>query len=133
MLMRPAIFLALSASTPPLIPTRSRGALALDDNISARDCGRIGHAVALQNLVDRGEAATMEDAQQLLSARGYAASLQRLVESGEAASLEEAAKALSARGRSAALQNLVDKGEAATLEEAQQSYQHVAMLQRSRR
>ena len=104
-MIRPAILLALSASTPPLIPTRSRGALALDDNISARDYGRIGHAVALQNLVDRGEAATLEDAQQLLSARGYAASLQRLVESGEVASLEEAKKALSNLGYYGSLQS----------------------------
>ena len=72
--------------------------------------------------MDRGEAATLEEAQQILSARGYASTLQTLVESGEAATLEEAAKVLSARGRSAALQNLVDKGEAATLEEAQQMW-----------
>ena len=88
--------------------------------MSARESGRIGHATSLQNLVQRGEAATLEEAQKVLSGRGHAASLQRLVESGEAATLKEAQKALSSRGRDAMLQKMVDSGEAATLKEAQE-------------
>ena len=112
--------LALSASTLPTIPPRACGSLKLDDKMSRREIGRIGHATSLQNLVQRGEAATLEEAQKVLSGRGHAASLQRLVESGEAATLKEAQKAFSSRGRDAMLQKMVDSGEAATLKEAQE-------------
>ena len=109
-MMRHAILLALSTSTPTLIPPRAYGSLKLDDKLSARERGRIGHAVSIQNLVQRGEAATLDEAQKMLSMRGYASSLQRLVENGEAATLEEAQQVFGARGHAAALQNLVDSG-----------------------
>ena len=54
-------------------------------------------AASLQSMIDRGEAATMEAAQQLLSKQGNLAALQNMIDRGEAATLEEAA----ARGRSA--------------------------------
>ena len=63
--------------------------------------------------VDSGEAATLEEAQRVLSSKGHAASLQK-----EAATLEEASQVLGSQGRAAALQNMVDRGEAATLEAA---------------
>ena len=68
----------------------------------AKDSGLIGHGRALQNLVQRGEAATLEEAQQVLSSRGYAARLQNMVDRGDAADLEEAATAIGRKGRSAA-------------------------------
>ena len=119
-MMRPAILLALSASTPPLIPRRASGSLSLDDKLSSADYGRIGYETSLQNSVQRGEAVTLEEAQQIKSSHGYASMLQKLVESGEAASLEEARQIFGARGHAAALQTLVDSGKAATLEDAQQ-------------
>ena len=61
--------------------------------------GQRMRATALQSMVDRGEAATLKEAQTVLSARGYAASLERLIESGEAVTLEEARKMQAASGR----------------------------------
>ena len=116
--MRPAILLALSASTPPLIPRRASGSLSLDDKLLAKEKGRIGYDISLQNLVDRGEAATLEDAKQILSSRGHVARLQNMVDRGDAADLEEAATVVAQEMRATALQNMVDRGEAATLKEA---------------
>ena len=36
-----------------------------------REAGRKAHATTLQTFIDRGEAATMEEAQQLFSKQGY--------------------------------------------------------------
>ena len=83
---------------------------------------RKGHHAALQNMVDRGEAATLEEAQQVLSRKGQQAALQNMVDCGDAATLEEAAMLTGVRMRTVTLQNMVDRGEAATLEEAQQAF-----------
>ena len=55
--------------------------------------------------VDSGEAATLEEAQQVLSAQGRAAALQSFVDRGEAATFEEAQQVLSRQGRAASLSN----------------------------
>ena len=83
-----------------------------------REYGRKGHAAAMQNMVDSGEAATLEEAASLHGVRGHTAAMQHIVDSGEAATLEEAARRHGARGHAAAVQKLVDSGKAATLEEA---------------
>ena len=53
-------------------------------------------------MIDRGEAATMEEAQQLLSKQGHAASLQKIIDRGEAATMAEA-QALAAQNMRAAI------------------------------
>ena len=70
-----------------------------------REAGRKGHAAALQTFIDSGEAATMEEAQQLFSKQGHAASLQNMIDRGEAATPEEAQQLLSKQGRAAAMAN----------------------------
>ena len=62
-------------------------------------------SVALQNMVDRGEAATLEEAAKLSGDRMRATVLQNMIDGGEAATLEEAQRVLSAKGRSAAVAN----------------------------
>mmetsp|Transcript_4560 Transcript_4560/g.13172 ORF Transcript_4560/g.13172 Transcript_4560/m.13172 type:complete len:384 (+) Transcript_4560:1-1152(+) len=108
--------LALGAALLFAAPRRS--VVTLQQRRDPRADGQLGLAAALQNLVERGEAATLDEAQTVLSQRGHAASLQKLVDSGEAATLDEASKLAGQRARAASLQKLVDSGEAATLEEA---------------
>mmetsp|Transcript_7392 Transcript_7392/g.22272 ORF Transcript_7392/g.22272 Transcript_7392/m.22272 type:complete len:272 (-) Transcript_7392:375-1190(-) len=112
--------LALGAALLFAAPRRS--VVTLQQRRDPRADGQLGLAAALQNLVERGEAATLDEAQTVLSQRGHAASLQKLVDSGEAATLDEASKLAGQRARAASLQKLVDSGEAATLEEAQVGY-----------
>ena len=69
-------------------------------------------------MVQRGEAATLEEARSALARKGALAAAQKLVDRGEASTLEEAWSELGSRARRVALQNLVDAGEAATLKEA---------------
>ena len=128
--MRPALLLALSASTPPLTPPRVCVVLKLDDKMSKSEAGKFRYA--LQNLVQRGEAATLEEAHKIISARGYASALHNMVDRGDAASLDEARQLFYARRREAALQMLVDGAEAATLKEAaalQSSRAHAKSLE----
>ena len=116
--MKVILAAALVALGPPrLCLPRSRVFLAIDDSNIVN--GRRGHEVSLQNMVDRGEAATLEEAQQVLSRKGNQAALQNMVDRGEAATMEEAQQAFGRKGKQAALQNMVDRGEAATLEEAE--------------
>ena len=115
-LVRPAVWLALGAS-PPLTPRTT--CVLLQGKKSPIEWGRLGYAAALEKLVESGEAATMEEAAQVLGKQGHAAALQKMVDRGEAATLEEAQQVLSKRGRTATLQKIVDRGEAATLEAAQ--------------
>ena len=56
-------------------------------------------------MIDRGEAATLEEAATLLSKQGRAASLQNMIDRGEAATIEEAQQLLSKQGRAAAMAN----------------------------
>ena len=115
--MKVILAAALVALGPPrLCLPRSRVFLAIDDSNIVN--GRRGHEVSLQNMVDRGEAATLEEAQQVLSRKGNQAALQNMVDRGEAATMEEAQQAFGRKGQQAALQNMVDRGDAATLEEA---------------
>ena len=79
--------------------------------------GKRASDAARQNLVDSGEAATLEEAGQILAKRARDAARQNLVDSGEAATLEEARKILGKRRQDAARQNLVDSGKAATRNE----------------
>ena len=118
--MKALIAAALVAVSPPrLCPPRASVLLAVsDDDHAPRVWGRKGHAISLQNLVDRGEAATLEEAQYVKSQKGYKASLQRMLDRGEAATLEEALKLTGEHGRKGQLQKIVDRGEAATLEDA---------------
>ena len=110
---------ALGASyLSPLVVERCR--IAMIDRESRSENGSKGLAISLEGLVGRGEAATLEEAQQLLSSRGRSTALQNMVDSGRAANTDEAAKLLGADGLSAALNNMVERGEAATLEDAQQ-------------
>ena len=118
--MKLLVAAALVAVSPPrLCPPRAAGiSLAASEGDVARARGRQGHAVALQNIIDRGEAATLEEAQTVLSRRGYAAGLQNIMDRGEATTLVEAQVVKARQGRKAQLQSLVDNGKAVTLEEA---------------
>ena len=89
--MKLLVAAALVAVSPlRLCPPRAGVLLAASDGDVARAWGRQGLAVALQNIIDRGEAATLEEAHTVLSRRGHAAGLQNLVESGRAANLDDA-------------------------------------------
>ena len=99
-------------------PPRAGVLLAASEGDAARARGQKGHTVALQNIIDRGEAATLEEAQTVLSRRGHTAGLQNIMDRGEAATLEEAQNFLARQGRKAQLQSIVDNGKAVTLEEA---------------
>ena len=104
-----------------LLACQPRGGLIRLSGSSSSAYGRKGYAVSIQNMVDRGEAATLEEAGQLLAGQGRAAQLQSMVDRGEAATLEEAGQLTGKRLRDISLQNMVDRGEAATLEEASTS------------
>ena len=100
--------------------------------------GRKQIEAAAQKLVDRGEAATLQEAirlqasraraafdakyskeeQSVLGRKAYEAAAQNLVDSGDAATLEEAFTLQARKGKKASAQKAVDRGEAATLEEA---------------
>ena len=113
-----AALLVLSPPPPVCLP-RAQILLAAGSEYNAgRGAGRSGHAASLQKIIDRGEAATLEEAQLAFSRQGHAAALWSLVDRGEAETLEEAQLVLSRKGNAVALQNMVDRGEAATLEEA---------------
>mmetsp|Transcript_68152 Transcript_68152/g.118613 ORF Transcript_68152/g.118613 Transcript_68152/m.118613 type:complete len:272 (-) Transcript_68152:50-865(-) len=77
-----------------------------------------GMLVAWQNLVDRGEAETLKDAQHLLASKANAAALQNMVKRGEARDIEDAKKLRGLRLRKAAYKSLIDKGQAKNEEEA---------------
>ena len=69
-----------------------------------------GHAASLQKIIDRGEAATMAEAQ-ALAAQNMRAAI-------DAKYSKEEQRELSKKARAASLQNMIDRGEAATMEEA---------------
>ena len=64
---------------------------------------------SLQNIIDRGEAATMEEAQALAA--------QNLRAAFDAKYSKEEQRELGKKARAATLQNAIDRGEAATMEE----------------
>jgi len=95
---------------------QSRSEIAMSTLVFKRKRGIEARTV---KLVGNGEAATLDDAKRLQSARAANAAWQRLVDSGQAASLEEAKHLQAVIAHTAQWQKLVDSGEAATIKEAQ--------------
>ena len=86
-------------------------------------CSETGQKVGrgmLQNMVDRGEAATVKEAKQIVGRKSYDTQMQSMIDHGQAASAEEAKRMLAKKGHVAMLQAMVDRGDAATTEEAKQ-------------
>ena len=71
-------------------------------------------------MVDRGEAATVKEAKQIVGRKSYDTQMQSMIDHGQAASAEEAKRMLAKKGHTAMLQAMVDRGDAATTEEAKQ-------------
>ena len=65
--------LALLPFSPRLPRATRNGRIRMMGLEEQREAGRKGHAATLQTLIDRGEAATMEEAQQLLGKKAHAA------------------------------------------------------------
>merc|ERR1712084_19704 len=76
--------------------------------------------VALQNIIDRGDAETMDEAQRVLLVQGRGVALQNIIDRGEAETMDEAQRVLLVQGREVELQNIIDRGEAETMLEASQ-------------
>ena len=84
-----AALVVLSPPPPVCLPRAQLLLAAGSDYNAARGAGRSGLAASLLKIMDRGEAATLEEAQLVLSRQGHAATLRNMVKRGEVATLEE--------------------------------------------